>query len=407
MKLATLVKNEDAIIAQYDDIGIPSEKELQDSSHTIWNENDGCWESNDGTIIYANEQNGGSSDNGGSECVGSYPVSGYTRADGTEVSSYVRTCGAAHAGTADNSPKDKKTSNSNSNPEENDWDSVNIDELDEYSETNLIEEYYKNKSPYTGYIAKSQLGEDLRNELREVSQAYRNYDRLTTDEKLQKFVTKNSGFPDYIPMQDYYKISLDLVDQPEKLKNNSRNHFYKLTNLPSNINKNDIYEKVASSLKLDTSKLENKKIIENTTVVIPQPDSPLVQMVKESKVTKELINKYYKILSQEKTEINTSTIYNDTSNIFETNLFGVLNKVDIRDMKLNKDGSLTFYISDFYDFDYIDTTGKKENYGHKIFSEINNKAYYQQKANKLKPYMIYIPVTISKEELKNIIKYTP
>ncbi|DAB00539.1 MAG: hypothetical protein KIC88_07050 [Acinetobacter sp.] len=75
-------------------------------------------------------------------------------------------------------------------------------------------------------------------------------------------------------------------------------------------------------------------------------------------------------------------------------------------MKLNKDGSLTFYISDFYDFDYIDTIGGK-NYGHKIFNEINNKAYYQQKANKLKPYMIYIPVTISKEELKNIIKNTP
>ena len=51
-------------------------------------------------------------------------------------------------------------------------------------------------------------------------------------------------------------------------------------------------------------------------------------------------------------------------------------------MKLNKDGSLTFYISDFYDFDYIDTIGGK-NYGHKIFNEINNKAYYQQKANKL------------------------
>ena len=29
-------------------------------------------------------------------CVGSYPVSGYTRSDGTEVSSYVRTCGAKH-----------------------------------------------------------------------------------------------------------------------------------------------------------------------------------------------------------------------------------------------------------------------------------------------------------------------
>lgn len=33
-----------------------------------------------------------------SQCVGSYPVSGYTRADGTHVSDYTRTCGAAHNG---------------------------------------------------------------------------------------------------------------------------------------------------------------------------------------------------------------------------------------------------------------------------------------------------------------------
>ena len=31
-------------------------------------------------------------------CVGSYQVSGYTRADGTEVKSYTRTCGAKHSG---------------------------------------------------------------------------------------------------------------------------------------------------------------------------------------------------------------------------------------------------------------------------------------------------------------------
>ena len=31
-------------------------------------------------------------------CVGSYQVSGYTRADGTEVKSYTRTCGAKHTG---------------------------------------------------------------------------------------------------------------------------------------------------------------------------------------------------------------------------------------------------------------------------------------------------------------------
>lgn len=35
--------------------------------------------------------------NENSPCVGSYPVSGYTRADGVEVKGYTRTCGAKHA----------------------------------------------------------------------------------------------------------------------------------------------------------------------------------------------------------------------------------------------------------------------------------------------------------------------
>ena len=134
--------------------------------YTICNKNNGFWESNDNRGIYADKQEEGSSNNGGSECVGSYPVSGYTRAEGTEVDSYVRTYGAAHAGAADNSPQDKKSLNYNSNPEENDWDSVNTDELDEYIETEMIEEYHKNKSLYTGYIAKSQVAEEINNKLK-------------------------------------------------------------------------------------------------------------------------------------------------------------------------------------------------------------------------------------------------
>lgn len=43
-------------------------------------------------------------DNG---CVGSYPVSGYTRGNGVEVSSYTRTCGAAHNSSSSSSSVSK------------------------------------------------------------------------------------------------------------------------------------------------------------------------------------------------------------------------------------------------------------------------------------------------------------
>ena len=48
-------------------------------------------------------------DNG---CVGSYSVSGYTRGDGTDVSGYTRSCGAAH-----NSSNSSTSSKSSSNPQ--------------------------------------------------------------------------------------------------------------------------------------------------------------------------------------------------------------------------------------------------------------------------------------------------
>lgn len=45
-------------------------------------------------------------------CVGSYSVSGYTRGDGTQVSSYTRTCGAAHSSSSSSS-----SSTSSPNPQ--------------------------------------------------------------------------------------------------------------------------------------------------------------------------------------------------------------------------------------------------------------------------------------------------
>jgi len=55
-------------------------------------------------------------DNG---CAGSYSVSGYTRSDGTEVSGYTRTCGAAH-----NSSSSSSSSKSSSNPQLDDEEKI-------------------------------------------------------------------------------------------------------------------------------------------------------------------------------------------------------------------------------------------------------------------------------------------
>ena len=57
--------------------------------------------------IYANSEKETNSSK--TPCVGSYPVSGYTRSDGTEVSAYTRTCGAKHL------PNEKENKNNSIN----------------------------------------------------------------------------------------------------------------------------------------------------------------------------------------------------------------------------------------------------------------------------------------------------
>ena len=65
-----------------------------------------------GPIMYANDNSSGTSSmSNGSECVGSYQVSGYTRSDGTEVSGYTRTCGAAHLGHSKDKNGEKESEN--------------------------------------------------------------------------------------------------------------------------------------------------------------------------------------------------------------------------------------------------------------------------------------------------------
>ena len=71
-------------------------------------------------------------------------------------------------------------------------------------------------------------------------------------------------------------------------------------------------------------------------------------------------------------------------------------------MKQNPDGSITLIISDFYDFEHWFVKEQDESDMRKI-KAINNRAYRQQKAGKLKPYMIYISLEFKYEELKDIL----
>ena len=65
--------------------------------------------------MFSSRNNSNQNNSNSSECAGTYPVSGYTRSNGVEVSDYMRTCGAAHAGNGKNSNKNDSQNNNDNN----------------------------------------------------------------------------------------------------------------------------------------------------------------------------------------------------------------------------------------------------------------------------------------------------
>ncbi len=71
-------------------------------------------------------------------------------------------------------------------------------------------------------------------------------------------------------------------------------------------------------------------------------------------------------------------------------------------MKKEDDGSISFVISDLFDFDYWYENGNDDQIN-KAIKYVNNNAYRQQKANKLEPYILYIPIKFTTKELEKIL----
>ena len=340
-----------------------------------------------GPIMYANDNSSGTSSmSNGSECVGSYQVSGYTRSDGTEVSGYTRTCGAAHLGHS----KDKNGEKESKNNE------------DSFSNGYVLE----------GHVETSDIEEEAKDFAREHSKIYRNYDRLMPSEKAQKALTKIPKGDILFPLKDYYKISLELADYPEKVVSNERNSIYKAGNLPKSVDKRVVLDKISNGSKSDLNKPKDLEKAKDTVVVIPTENSKLVEVLKHSDKIRNLVKKEYKNIVNGNFEgryLEKGLEFEKPSDFYKTQegrdkstLYGVLHNVDIYDMKQNPNGSITLIISDFYDFEHWFVKEQDESDMRKI-KAINNRAYRQQKAGKLKPYMIYIPLEFKYEELKDIL----
>lgn len=340
--------------------------------------------------MFSSRNNSNQNNSNSSECAGTYPVSGYTRTNGVEVSDYMRTCGAAHAGNGKNSNKNDSQNNNDNN-----------------------ENNQNNHTPvFEARIEKNRVIEDFKEFLREHVSTYNHYDNLRVDEALQKAATKYPHGNELFPIKDYYKISLDLADEPDNVVSNNRYSVFKVKNLPIICNEKVILDKIAKGLNLDIKNPKNKERIENVRVIVPRENSKLVELIKNSDEIKNIIKKEEKNIESElyKNKYYPNGVRFDLSKKIENSsqswtdkvtLFGVIHNADIYNMQKYSKGEIAFVIVDFYDFQSWNID--KISFKNILTKYINDNAYWQQEAKQLVPYVLYIPIEFSFKEVWDIL----
>ena len=340
--------------------------------------------------MFSSRNNSNQNNSNSSECAGTYPVSGYTRSNGVEVSDYMRTCGAAHAGNGKNSNKNDSQNNNDNN-----------------------ENNQNNPTPvFEARIEKNKVIEDFKDFLKEHVRTYNYYENLRVDETLQKAATKYPHGNELLPIKDYYKISLDLADEPDNVVSNNRYSVFKVKNLPIICNEKIILNKIAKGMNLDIKNPKNKERIENVRVIVPREDSKLVELIKNSDEIKNIIKKEEKNIESElyKNKYYPNGVRFDLSKKIENSsqswadkvtLFGVIHNADIYNMQKYSKGEIAFVIVDFYDFQSWNMD--KISFRNILTKYINDNAYWQQEAKQLVPYVLYIPIEFSFREVWDIL----
>ena len=273
------------------------------------------------------------------ECAGTYKVSGYTKSDGTKVSSYMRTCGAKHEGDNNSSEKHSRSQGAGMN-----GGAAEID-------LNLNDrvKYYNNI-----------LSADIQ-------------EKLSSEQflKLQTIIAKNIPFPyDFLK---YYRISLDIDSQKKFDKTNSYVKFRQIED--SNIK--DFIQ----------SHYKQQNIADSTDVVIVQYGTSLMNNLMNSDEFIDAINK-------EKDNIKNGFYKNSSFSISFTNDFNLaltIGKCNIYNPRFHKDGTFTATLVDYYDFEYLKYAPSIKK---AIINAINNNAVIQQENGDLTNFVLIIPIIL-------------
>ena len=338
MKLATIFDNENDIIAQNHDIGIPTRSELESSQNTKWVE----------PFVDKNGINDG----------------GY-------------------------------------------WQSVLDEEQTPQIQESLVpqnntQSVLQANNQEQPYLLKGEIEFNEPKPKTFMENLYFNYGFLSPKAAIQKALAKAPIWKS--SAKEYYQHSLKRADGEEPtdfMKQN--NDFRKLDEISDPELKQIYIEKAAKMHGLDVNDPATYDVIKNTEIVIPKIDSQLYSQVKNSETFQKWVAENYDNIKNQTNE-NTSLEFPKSrkNNNAQRSLFATIHNTDLKNSKINEDGSFSVLLSDGYDFDKM--SGKQNGIYNKLLQTINNDAYEQQELGQLQRYLLSTQINLSKEEIEEILR---
>ena len=170
---------------------------------------------------------------------------------------------------------------------------------------------------------------------------------------------------------------------------------------------------IAKSKGLDINNLETLEQIKNTKIVTPKEQSRLYKSIKNTEVFDKWISENYEKIKQGDGSYQQSIEF-PFEGIEKSkdvrNASGTIHRADVKNARMNEDGSMTVNLQDWYNFEkwkYREINSQGNMPKDAIYNSVtfaNNRAYDQQNAGQLEPYLIDMPVHITREELVELEK---
>lgn len=227
------------------------------------------------------------------------------------------------------------------------------------------------------------------------------YEGLSPKAAFQKAVTK-------LPIwksseKEYYEHALKLADGEEPTEfMKEQNDFRKLDEISDPELKQIYIEKAAKMYGLDVNDPATYDAIKNTDIVMPKENSQLYSQIKNSEAFQKWVAENYENIKNQ-TNTNTSTAFPAAAlDKDKRALFATIHNTDLKNSKINDDGSFSTILSDAYDFDPINEP--QNGFFNKQLQKVNNDAFEQQELGELQRYLLSTQIKLSKEELEKILR---